>query len=160
MTTLAELIARHPEIAALRQNYPAIASALNAAKTIVNPDAGQTDTTTMPVPVTLKSLLSIVPPAEAAAIYSKLPGFVDDLRVAIDSQDREYLGSLLTIAVAGGAISAATADKLRPLLTATETVTNTAPATISGPSLAAAAGLGTVTASDVQAADVAGGKWS
>ncbi len=148
MATLRELIQQHA--GNLGQNYAAIAAVLNAPTVVANPDAGKVTTDTVAVVITLKSLLAIVPPAEAAAIYSKLPGFVDDLRVAIDSQDREYLGSLLVIATVGGAISQATAAKLQPLLTATEAVTTIAPATIAGPSLAATQGLNTVTATDVQ----------
>lgn len=150
MATLAELIAQY--CADFGQDYPAIAARLNAATEVANPDAGKVTETVTPTPISLKALLSIVPPAEGATIYSKLPGFVDDLRNAIDNQDREYLGGLLNIAYAGGAISQQTAANLAPLLTATTTTTTTAPETIAGPSLAAAAGLGVVTERDVQAA--------
>lgn len=148
--TLAELI--KDTCGDLGQDYPAIAGRLNAPTEVVNPDAGEVTTVTTPAPITLKGLLAIVPPAEGAAIYSKLPGFVDDLRNAIDNQDREYLGGLLNIAYAGGAISQQTAAGLAPLLTATVTATTTAPDTLPGPSLAEAAGLGVVTERDVQAA--------
>lgn len=148
--TLAELIKEY--CADLGQDYPAIAARLNAPTEVQNPDAGKETTVITPTPITLKGLLAIVPPAEGATIYSKLPGFVDDLRNAIDNQDREYLGGLLNIAYAGGAISQQTAANLAPLLTATTTTTTTAPATIPGPSLAEAAKLGVVTAMGVQAA--------
>ena len=146
--TLAELITQHASD--LGDNYPAIAERLNATTSIDNPTAGETDTTTAPVAITLKGLLALVPAAEAAKIYG-LGTFVTDLKVSIDAGDLEYMGYLLSVAVAGGAISAGTAAKLTPLLTATETTETTQPATIVGPSLASAAGLGTVTAAQVQA---------
>lgn len=148
MTTLAELIVTH---CANMTDYVAIAAVLNAPTTIDNPRAGEIDETVTPVAITLKGLLALVPAAEAAKIYG-LGGFVSDLKTAIDAGDREYMGYLLSVAVAGAAISAETAAALAPLLTATETTTTTQPATIAGLSLAQAAGLGTVTATQVQAA--------
>jgi len=159
--TLVQLIngtsAVDPAFAALvaSQNYPEIAAALNAATVVQNPNAGQTTTTTPLVVLNLKMMLALVPKNEAANLFMFGP-FIDKVQDAIDNQDREYLGFLLEVAATapdGGAaaISPTTVAALTPLLTATTTVTVTEPATISGPSLAAGAGLGFVSAQQVQA---------
>ena len=134
------------------QNYPAIADALNAPTTVANPDAGKVETITTPVDITLKAIMAIVPPAEMAKVYA-LSGFVDDVRRAIDSNDREYMGILIQIAVAANTISANSAQALGGLLASTTTTETVQPATVQGPSLAAAAGLPYVTPSMVQTAD-------
>jgi hypothetical protein len=143
VTDLKQLIDLH--CADLGDDYPVIAAVLNALTVVDNP---QTEPTAAPVPITLKTLLALVPAAEAAKIYA-LGGFVADLKIAIDAGDREYMAYLLSVAVAGAAISPETAGKLTPLLTATVAVDP--PATIAGPSLASAAGLGTVSAAQCQA---------
>lgn len=150
--TLNDLIAQHA--ADLGQDYPAIADRLNALTTIANPRAGETEKITTPVAITLDSLMALVPPAEAAAIYAKLPSLITNLQQAIDAGNRQWLGYLLQVAAdpTNGAISAQTVAALTPLLTAMETITVTRPDTIAGPSPAQAAGLGTVTAAQVQAA--------
>ncbi len=161
MATLAQVIKANPSVAALRQNYPAIADALNAPTTITNPNAGKEAEITTPAAITLKGVMAIVPPAEGAKILER-PAFFDSLRDAIDANDREYLGYLLSVAVAGSYISANTAQALAPLLTATTTTTTTEPATVQGPSIAAAAGLGIVTAEQIQFVDndlKLGGNW-
>jgi hypothetical protein len=66
----------------------------------------------------LKAIMAQVPAAEMVKVYG-LPGFVTDLRTAIADNDREYMGVLLQIALAASAISAASAAKLQPMLTAT-----------------------------------------
>jgi hypothetical protein len=125
--------------------YADIAAALNERKTVDNPDKTPRE---VPITLTLKAIMEDVPPSEMVKAYQLLPGFVSDVKAAIDRQDREYLGGLLQIAVAAGAISTETAGNLAPLLTATETVTP--PATIDAPSIAESLDLGTVTADDVQ----------
>jgi hypothetical protein len=110
--------------------YAAIAAAINAPQVVANPDKTPRQ---VPIRLSLKMVMSQVPPAEMVKAYG-LPGFVADVKTAIDNQDREYLSGLLTIAVAAGAISEVTAAGLVPLLTATETVEP--PATIEGPSIA------------------------
>ena len=149
MTTLAELIAQH--CADLGDNYTAIAARLNAPTTIDNPRAGETDETTTPVEITLKSVMAAVPVAEQVAIYKELPQLIPDLKAAIDGGDREYMAGLLQIAAAAQVISGDTIAALAALLAATDTTTTVQPATIAGPSLAQAAGLGTVTSAQVQA---------
>lgn len=141
--TLKQLIAQH----ALTGTYAAIADALNAPTTVANPQAepGQ-----VPADITLKAVMALVPVAEAVKIF-QLPGYVDNLKIAIDQDDREYLGFLLQVALAAQAISAETTAKLAPMLTATVADPTWTP-TIAGPSLAAAAGFGVVSAADVQAA--------
>ncbi|MBP8291768.1 MAG: hypothetical protein KAX65_03275 [Caldilineaceae bacterium] len=143
MTTLAELIAAHAND--LGDDYPAIAARLNAPTTIDNP---QTEPATVAHPPTLKDVLAIVPAAERVKIRA-LSGYVDDVRRAIDTQNALYMATLIEDALTAQAISAETAVALGALVQRTTTVTP--PATIAGPSLAAAAGLGTVTAAQVQA---------
>ena len=145
MTTLAELIAQHASD--LGDDYPAIAALLNAPTTIANP---QTEPATVLHPPTLKEIYAQIPVAEAAAIYSK-PGLATDIRNAIDSGDPEYLAMMLAIVVELGIISAPTIAALSALLARTQPDPAWT-ATIAGPSLAAEAGLGTVTAAQVQGA--------
>lgn len=151
MMTLMQLIAEHASD--LGDDYPAIAALLNAPTTIANPRAGEAGEIVTPVAITLDGLMALVPPAEAAAIYAKLPNLIANLQQAIDAGNRQWLGYLLQVAAdpTNGAISAQTAATLAPLLTATETVETVQPDTISGPSLAGAAGLAIVTAAQCQA---------
>ena len=143
MATLAELIAAH--CADLGDDYPAIAARLNAPTSIDNPVA---EPAQVPHPPTLKEIYAVIPVAEAAAIYNK-PGLSADIRNAIDSGDPEYLQMMLAIVLEMQIISAQTATGLALLLQRTQPDPAWS-ATIAGPSLAAAAGLGTVTAADVQ----------
>ncbi len=152
MTTLAELIAAHAEaLAVYGDDYPQIAALLNAPTVIANPDAGTKTTETVYPTVTLPGVLAAVPSAERVKIRQELPGFSDDVKGAIDSGNRAYMTTLIEDALIAAAISAETAGALAAMLAPTE-VEHTAPATIPGPSLAAAAGFGTVTAAQVQAA--------
>lgn len=157
MTTLRELIdqlaADNAGFAAhvAAGNYPGIADALNAPTSVENPDAGQKTTVMVYPPVTLPDVLAVVPSAERVAIRRELPGFNDDVKGAIDSGNHTYMATLIEDALTANAISAETAGALAAMLTPTEQEI-TAPATIAGPSIASAAGLGTVTAAQVQAA--------
>ena len=150
--TLAELIDQQGsasiDFAALMaaQDYPAIAATLNAPTVIDNP---VTEPATVPHPPTLKEIYAGIPVAEAAAIYNK-PGLSADIRNAIDSGDPEYLAMMLAIVLEMQIISAQTATALAMLLQRTQP-DPTWTATIAGPSLAQAAGVGTVTAAQVQA---------
>jgi hypothetical protein len=157
MTTLKELAAQYP---GRKDDYPSIAEWLNAPQTIDNPRAGETDTTTETTiePITLKEVMALVPPTEAAKIYD-MGTFVADLKVAIDAGDKDYMAYMLSVAAAAGSIGAETIAALFALLaqtdeerTTTTTTTTTQPATISAPSLASAAGLGTITSTMVQEA--------
>lgn len=147
MTTLAELIATHASD--LGDDYPAIADRLNAPTTIDNPVAGAKSTETVYPTVTLPQVLAAVPSDERVKIRQMLPGFNEDVKGAIDSGNTGYMAGLIEDALTATAISANTAGKLVALLTPEE-VETTQPATIAGPSLAAAAGLDTVTAAMVQ----------
>ena len=145
--TLRELIKQHS--AALAQygdNYEAIAAALNAPTVVANP---QKDAYEVPQPPTLDDVLAIVPSAERVKIRA-LSGYVDDVRRAIDTGNTLYMATLIEDALTAQAISAGTAGKLAELLQRTQTVTP--PATVAGPSIAAAAGLGRITAAAVQGA--------
>lgn len=145
MTLRDYILTTWPELAA-QGNYPAIADAGNQPTSEPNPEAQGT----VPAPVELKQVMALVPPAEMAKVY-RLPGFVDDLRRALDANDHEYMGTLMQIALADGAITAGTAAKLQPLLAATEPDPAWSP-TVPGPSAFAAAGFGVVSAADVQGA--------
>lgn len=144
MATLSELIAQH---CAGMTDYEAIAAILNAPTEIDNP---VTEAPQVPHPPTLKEIYAIIPVAEAAEIYNK-PGLSADIRNAIDSGDGEYLQMMLAIVLELGIISQQTATALALLLARTQPDPAWT-ATIAGPSLAQAAGLGTVTAAQVQAA--------
>ncbi len=144
MTTLKQLIAQHATN--LGDNYQAIADKLNAPTTIVNPVAAAPQ---VAAPVSLKQVMALVPATEMVQVYKQLPQLIPDLRNAIDNNDREYMAVLLTIAATSTVISAATVTKLQTLLGST-VPDPTWSATVAGPSLAAAAGLGTVTAAMVQ----------
>ena len=144
MTTLRELIETHCDG---MTDYEAIAAALNATTTVDNP---QTEPYAVPDPPTLEDVLAVVPSAERVKIRA-LSGYVDDVRRAIDTQNALYMATLIEDALTAAAISAQTAGALAAMLAPTE-VETTQPATIAGPSLAAAAGLPHVTAAQVQAA--------
>lgn len=143
MATLSELIAQH---CADLTDYEAIAARLNAPTVIDNP---QTEPAQVPHPPTLKEIYAIIPVAEAAAIYN-VAGLSADIRNAIDSGDGDYLAMMLAIVLDLGIVSAQTATALAMLLQRTQ-ADPAWTATIAGPSLAHAAGLGTVTAAQVQA---------
>lgn len=129
-------------------DYDAIAAKLNEPTVMANP---VTVAPQVAAPITLKGLMALVQPTEMVAVYQTLPAFVADLKSAIDNQDREYMAGLLVIAAAAGVIGAETQAALHGLLTAT--IADPAwTAEVAGPSLAEAAGLGTVTAIDVQKA--------
>ena len=145
MTTLRELIDQHA--ADLGDDYPAIAARLNAPTSEANP---QTEPTQVPHPPTLKEIYSLIPVAEAAAIYNKA-GLSADIRNAIDSHDPEYLQMMLAIVAQMQIISQETAGTLATLLQRTQPDPSWSD-TIAGPSIAAAAGFGTITAAQVQAA--------
>lgn len=151
--TLAELITQQAQadaqFAALvaAQDYPAIAATLNAPTVLDNP---VTEPSTVPSPPTLKEIYASIPVAEAAAIYNK-PGLSADIRNAIDSGDPEYLAMMLAIVLEMQIISAQTATALSMLLQRTQP-DPTWTATVAGPSIAQAAGLGTITAAMVQGA--------
>ncbi len=159
MATLKELIEQHKDaLKVYGDDYEQIAALLNAPTVIANPRAGEKDTTTTTTttPITLKDVLAIVPAAERLKIRKQLPGYIDDVRRAIDTGDADYMSVLIVDAATDGAIGAETVAALTELLqsdrTETTTTETTQPATLPGPSLAAAAGLGTVTSAQIQAA--------
>jgi hypothetical protein len=143
MATLREVLDSTPELAGL--TYPEAAAWLNAAPEVPNPQPQGT----VPAPVTLAQVMALVPDAEAAKCY-RLPGLIEDMRRAMDGNNHAWLGKLLGIALADGAITQATAAQLQPLLTATVPDPAWA-ATVPGPARWAALGLsGPVSAADVQ----------
>ena len=144
MATLKQLIMANST--GITGNYEAIAAKLNAPTTIANPVAAAPQ---VAAPVSLKQVMALVPAAEMVQVYKIMPQLIPDLRNAIDNNDREYMAVLLTIAATSTVISAATVTKLQTLLGST-VPDPTWSATVAGPSLAAAAGLGVITAAMVQ----------
>lgn len=118
MATLKDVLYAQADLLALAQagKYAQVISALEVRTQVNNP---VTSAPQVPVPITLKAIMAQVPASEMVKVYG-LPGFVTDLRTAIAEDDREYMGVLLQIAVAASAISAASAAKLQPMLTATQ----------------------------------------
>lgn len=162
MATLAQVIKANPTIAALRQNYPAIADALNAPTLVNNPDAGKKTTVTTFTPISYAEVALTVGAASRKNLR-EWGSFIPELMAAIgaEPQSPQVLGILLTDAATNNKILPAEAAALQTIITAHTTSTEvTAPAKLAtGASIAAAAGLGTITAAMVQAADVAGGNW-
>jgi hypothetical protein len=143
---LKDLIQAH--CADLGDNYEAIAARLNAPSAISNPEP---EPAIVPHSPTLKEVLAVVPATERLAIRKRLPGFVDDVRRAIDTGDADYMAVLIQDAAVDGAIGAETVQALSGLVARTQP-DPTWTAMVAGPSIAAHAGLGTVTARMVQAA--------
>lgn len=141
---LKTLITQHS--AGLGDNYQAIADKLNAPTTKANP---VTAAPQVAAPIALKAIMALVPATEMVQVYKIMPQLIPDLRNAIDTNDWDYMAVLLTIAATATVISAATVTKLQTLLGST-VPDPTWSATVAGPSLASAAGLGTVTAAMVQ----------
>ncbi len=161
--TLAQLIAQHPEIAALKQNYPGIAAVLNAPTTIDNP----TPQGTVPRSISLTDVFGVIAslPNGAAemAKLQKLPDWAYNGGVAAMAERNEtsitnWLTTISAVVGFESTTSQAMAVAKAQLLAATVPDPSWT-ATIAGPSLAASAGLGTVTAANVQAADTAAGAW-
>jgi hypothetical protein len=118
MATLKDVLNSQADLLALAQagKYANVVTALEVRTQVNNPVSSAPQ---VPVPITLKSIMAQVPAAEMVKVYG-LAGFVTDLRTAIADNDREYMGVLLQIAAAAQAISAGTAGKLQPMLTATQ----------------------------------------
>ena len=152
MATIAGTIKANATLRAAKQNYPEIERLGNAPTSIANPIKTAPQ---VPKPIELAAILTLVPSSERVAIRA-MNEFVGDLRAAIDNQDRVYLATLLEDAATSGAIKPATVAKLQPLLSAT-IADPTYSATVPGPSIFEAAGLGYVTKEQIQAADNAGG---
>ena len=142
--TLRDLIAAHASD--LGDDYEAIAARLNAATTIDNPNTTPYE---VPQPPTLLEIYELVGDDTAAALYDHAT-LSADIRNAIDSGNQAYMQMMMRIAIKRGVLSVEQAQAVGELLQRTETVTP--PATIPGPSLAAAAGLGVVTSAQVQQA--------
>lgn len=112
MTDLKQYIIDNYPAEVAAQNYRAIADALNAPTIADNPNPQGV----IPKPITLKSVMALVQPAEMVAVYQELPNYVNDLKTAIDNHDREYMAGLLVIAATAGVIGQATTAALQALL--------------------------------------------
>lgn len=156
---LLDLITEH--CADLGDDYPAIADRLNAPTSIPNPHAGETDITTTSRAISLTDVFGVIAALDNGAAemakLSKLPSWAYDGAVAamVERNDESMTNWLRTIAAICGfepPTLAAMAGAKTALLAATIETATIQPATIAGPSLASAAGLGMVTAAEVQAA--------
>lgn len=118
MATLNDVINANADLQTLAKagKYAGVVAALEVRTQVNNPVSSAP---LVLVPITLKAIMAQVPAAEMVKVYG-LPGFVTDLRTAIAENDREYMGVLLQIATAAGAISAGSAAKLAPMLEATQ----------------------------------------
>ena len=157
--TLAELIKEHADD--LGQDYPAIADRLNAPTEVANPDAGKKTTIETPHPITLTDVFGVIAslPNGAAEMQklSKLPDWAYQGGVAAmeERSQTSMTNWLATISAICGfelTTTQAMGGAMVQLLAAHDDTEVVAPATLPGPSLAEAAGLGVVTAQMVQAA--------
>jgi hypothetical protein len=117
MATLKDVLNGNADLLDLAKkgNYAGVVAALEVRTQVNNP---VTVAPQVPKGITLKRVMTIVPATEMVAAY-KLPGFVSDVKTAIDANDREYMGVLIGIAVAASAVTAPTASALQAELTAT-----------------------------------------
>ena len=143
MATLKQLIAEHCQG---MTSYSEIAAILNAPTTIDNPNTTPYEVANPP---TLLEIYELVGDDTAAALYDHST-LSADIRNAIDSGNSAYMQMMMRIAIKRGVLTLEQAQAVGELLQRTTTVTP--PATIPGPSLAAAAGLGTVTSAQIQQA--------
>lgn len=145
--TLRELIEQEKaQLAQFGDNYEAIAAALNAPTTVDNPNTTPYEVANPP---TLLEIYELVGDDTAAALYDHAT-LSADIRNAIDSGNQAYIQMMMRIAIKRGVLTLDQAQAVGDLLQRTQTVTP--PATIAGPSLAAAAGLGTVSSAQIQQA--------
>ncbi len=160
MATLQQVIHAHPAIAALRQNYPAAADALNAQPTIANPMPQGT----IPRPLSLTDVFGVIAqlPNGAAemAKLGKLPqwaydGGVEAMRERADGSMTNWLQTIAAICQFDPATVTAMLAAKTQLLAATIPDPNYQ-VTVPGDAITDAP----ITANDVQPADqVSGGLW-
>jgi hypothetical protein len=128
------------------QAYAEVAAALNAPGAALPNPAAQAD---VPVPVTWQMVVKALRPAEVLAVY-QVPGLREDFTAALAEGDAELVA--LYQAILGEMVSAGSAAAVAGLFGRTQPDPTWTP-TVAGPSLAAAAGLGWVTAQDVAFVD-------
>lgn len=114
MATLREVIDSTPVLAGM--TYPEIAAWFDTREMVANPVK---EAPTVAKPITRETILALIPPAEAWAIYAAAGTLKDDLFAAIDANNREWLTYLLGVAQASGKLSAGTLAKLQGELAAT-----------------------------------------
>ena len=158
MATLAQVIKANAPIKALGQNYPAIAAALNAPTTVANPVTKAPKVGRSITLLDIFGTIAAAAPADLAKAGSIPDWMIDRAESAMQENDRVAMANWLVSIGATIGLSQAGKDALNALLSATVDDPNWS-ATVAGPSIAQAAGLGTVTAEQVQACDVSGGKW-
>ena len=150
MTTLKQLISAN-KAALVGKDYTGIASALNAATVVDNPVATAPKT---PKRLTLNDVFGAVAsaaPTDLAKSKDIPDWMIDRAELAMQQNDRTAMANWLVSIGAAAGLSDASKTALVALLALTED-DPTWTATVAGPSLATAAGLGVVTAADVQRA--------
>ena len=159
---IATVIRGNAPLRALKQNYPDIEKQGNAPTEVNNSDAGKVTTVTTFTPIAYAEIALTVSAASRKNLR-EWGTFITELMAAIaaEPQSPEVLGVLLTDAATNNKITAGEATVLQAILTAhTHQTTVTAPAKLAtGQSIFAAAGLGYVTATMIQDADISGGGW-
>lgn len=131
--------------AALGQNYPAIADAMNARPMIDNP---VTEAPQVLKRLGIRDLFAAITPTEARALYM-IPGFRDDVQKATEAGDRVALQ--MYVAIGAPDLSQQSIAALTALMVATE-ADPTWTAQIPGNSRATVLGVAPVRATDVQEA--------
>ncbi len=158
MATLQQVIHAHPAIAALRQQYPLIADALNAPTKVDNSVKAAPQ-----VPLRIGWLevfqaIATAAPADMAKAGLIPSWMIDRAEQMMTANDRLGMANWLTSIGAVAGLSNEAKSALTALLAQTE-ADPTWTEKIDGPSIAAAAGLPYVTAEMIQAADTNGGNW-
>lgn len=131
--------------AALDQDYPAIAAAINNRPMIDNP---VTEAPQIPKRLSMTDIFTTITPAEARALYM-IPNYRADVERSVLADDRAALQ--MYIAIAGDDLSANSIAALAALLAETEDDPAWS-AQIPGDSRATTLGVAPVRASDVQEA--------
>lgn len=131
--------------AALGQNYPAIADAMNQRLMVANP---VTEAPQVAKRLGIRDLFAAITPTEARALYM-IPGFRDDVQKAAEAGDRVALQ--MYVAIGAPNLSANSIAALTALMTATEADPAWS-AQIPGDSRATVLGVAPVRATDVQEA--------
>lgn len=131
--------------AALGQNYPAIADAMNDRQMVANP---VTEAPQVLKRLGIRDLFAAITPTEARALYM-IPGFRDDVQKAAEAGDRVALQ--MYVAIGAPDLSQQSIAALTALMQATEP-DPTWSAQIPGDSRATVLGVATVRPQDVQEA--------
>lgn len=142
LAILKNKITTTPALAALGQDYQAIADALNAQPHVPNP----TPRANVPKRLTLTDFLAAITPQEAFGLVA-YPWLMDKIEAATATNDRAAMGTLFALVSAN--LSANSKTAIGALLAQAEPNPNWSE-TVAGDSIATTLGLPRVSASDVQ----------